>query len=810
MPPPDYGVQMLFRSCSLVAVVTCAAVLACVTPLCADQPEQDRLEFFEKEIRPLLSERCFKCHGEQKAKSGLRLDSRAAILNGGDTGPAAVPGKPDQSLLVQAIRHQNGLEMPPKEALKPNQIENIARWIQSGMSWPETDLSQASQNPNDSPFTEEQRKFWSFQPVKKVTPPKVNHGSWPRSAIDQFILSALEKQNLKPAKQADKRTLLRRATFDLTGLPPTPQEIEAFLADQSPDAFAAVVDRLLASAHYGERWGRHWLDVVRYTDSFDARIITGDLNAMDVTEAYRYRDWVVSAFNEDLPYNQFIIHQIAGDLIPPAAPAGINVAGIVATGMLAVGNWGGGDADKEKLLTDIADDQVDVVTRAFLGITMACARCHDHKFDPFTTEDYYALAGIFFSTHILADPGPKTNGPPMLRIPLVPAAEVERQKRAQERIAYLEKEIKKASVGQPSKGFAGASAQDPGLGALRAELEKLTKTALRPIPLANGAQEGGCPQSAHAGINDVHVHIRGRYDRLGSLVPRRFPAILTGDSDPPNLQGSGRTELARWIASSENPLTARVMVNRIWQHHFGEGIVRTPGNFGKLGEPPTNPGLLDYLARLFVQSGWSIKAMHRAIMLSAVYQQSSIPENDALRADPENRLFGRMNRQRLEAEELRDSLLAVAGRLETTMGGRATRDFNLPRRSLYLMTIRSDRSTFRELFDAADPTAINDKRVVSTVAPQALFLLNHPFALAQAKILVARVLGDGSCDDRARIRRLYSLLFGRPPTVGEIAIGEAFLARASGEKVSGESRTDSAWRQYCQVLVCANEFIYVD
>jgi hypothetical protein len=802
---------MRFRSFTFVTAFAYAAMLAYVSPLCADQPEQDRLEFFEKEIRPLLSERCFRCHGEQKSKSGLRLDSRAGILKGGDTGPAAVPGKPEQSPLVQAIRHQNGLEMPPKEPLKPKQIENIAKWIQSGMSWPEGDLSQSSPNLNsDSPFTEEQRKFWSFQPVKRVAPPKVKRGSWPQSAIDQFILSALEKRNLQPAKQADKHALLRRATFDLTGLPPTPQEIEAFLADQSPDAFATVIDRLLSSAHYGERWGRHWLDVVRYTDSFDARIITGDLNTMDVTEAYRYRDWVVSAFNEDLPYDQFIVHQIAGDLIPPASPGGINVAGILATGMLAIGNWGGGDADKEKLLTDIADDQVDVVSRAFLGITMACARCHDHKFDPFTTEDYYGLAGIFFSTHILADPGPKTNGPPMLRIPLVPAAEAERQKRALERIAYLEKEIKKASVGKPSKGFAGASAQEPGLDALRAELEKLTKTTITPAPFANGAQEGGCPQSPHAGISDVHVHIRGRYDRLGSLVPRRFPAILTGDSDPPSLQGSGRMELARWIASPDNPLTARVMVNRIWQHHFGEGIVRTPGNFGKLGEAPTNPELLDYLARLFVQSGWSIKAMHRAIMLSTVYQQSCIPESDTLRADPENRLFGRMNRRRLEAEELRDSLLAVAGRLDATMGGRATRDFNMPRRSLYLMTIRSDRSTFRELFDAADPTAINDKRVVSTVAPQALFLLNHPFTLAQAKTLVARLLDDSSSDDSARIAKLYSLLFARSPTKGEIAIGQAYLARVGGESGSRQKKADAAWLQYCQVLVCANEFIYVD
>jgi hypothetical protein len=705
--------------------------------------------------------------------------------------------------MVQAIRHENGLEMPPGERLKSTDVDRIVRWIRSGMYWPEI-AAKSSTRAKDGSFTDEQRKFWSFRPLKNVTPPQVHDQSWARSAVDRFILAALESHGLKPAKQAEKRTLLRRATFDLTGLPPTPEEIALFLNDDSADAFAKVVERLLASPQYGERWGRHWLDVVRYTDSFDVRILNGEGSIMDVTEAYRYRDWVVNAFNQDLPYDEFIVNQIGGDLIPLAAPDQVNAAGIIATGMLAIGNWGGGDADKEKLLTDIVDDQIDVVSRAFLGITMACARCHDHKFDPFTTEDYYALAGIFFSTHILADPGPKTNGPPMLRIPLASKAELERRKQIQDRIVAIEKEMKLMS------GPTATSAGSNRLLALKAELGDLRQTALAPLSYANGVQEGGCPKSPQAGIHDVHVHIRGRYDRLGPTVPRRFPMLLASEEQAPHLQGSGRMELAHWIAGPTNPLTARVIVNRIWQHHFGEGIVRTPGNFGKLGEPPSHPELLDYLAGLLIRSGWSMKALHRTIMLSAAYQQSSVQDPEMLRRDPDNRWFGRINRRRLEAEELRDSLLATAGRLHLTMGGRATRDFQQPRRSLYLMTVRSDRSSFRELFDAADPTAITDKRVVSTVAPQALFLLNHPFVLEQAGALVKRVAIEGGNDSTARLTRLYLLLFGRPPDGREVSFAMTFLNHASHGVESVQCNADAAWLQYCQALLCANEFVYVD
>jgi hypothetical protein len=772
----------------------------------AASPEED--EIFEKQVRPLLLERCQECHGETKPKGGLRLTSRANVLKGGDSGPAAVEGKPDDSLLIQAIRYADTPRMPPKQKLKDSEIAVLAKWVQMGLPWPEAGASTTT-GAAKFQITEEQRRFWSFQPVRQVAPPQVKDTAWPRADFDHFILAALEAKGLRPAPAADRRTLIRRAAFDLTGLPPTPEEVEAFVNDTAPDAFAKVVDRLLASPQYGVRWGRHWLDLVRYTDSFDARLAPG--NEMDVNDAWRYRDWVVDAFNRDLPYDRFVTDQIAGDLVP--CPDGFNREGIIATGMLALGNWGGGDADKEKLLTDIADDQVDVVSRTFLGLTVACARCHDHKFDPISTADYYGLAGIFFSTHILPNVGPKTNGPPMLRIPLLPPAELARRKQEEADLAKLTDEMRRLNLRRaasltgslatrsPWPGVASDLALSAGpLARMQAEAEKFRK-AVASTEYANGAQEGGVPGSPHAGVHDVRIHVRGRYDRLGESAPRRFPEILAGTDQKPIASGSGRLQLAQWLTRPDHPLTARVMVNRLWQHHFGEGLVSTPSNFGKLGRPPSHPELLDYLAAEFVRSGWSIKHMHRLLMLSAAYQQSSEADPAARQADPDNRLFGRMARRRLEAESVRDSLLAVAGRLDGKLGGPAARDFATPRRTLYLFTVRSDRSGFGPLFDSADSTAPVEKRTVSTVAPQALFLLNHPFVLDQTKALAKRVLSEGK-DDKARIERIYVLLYGRPPVEEERTIGVELLKRAgSGER---------AWEEYCQVLLCANEFLYID
>jgi hypothetical protein len=837
--------------------------------------------------------------------------------------------------------------------------------------------------------------------------------------------------------------------------------------------------------------------VVRYTDSFDSRGLGSE---GDCSEAWKYRDWVVSAFNSGMPYDQFVMNQIAGDLLPSKSEP--NIEGTIATGVMAIGNWGNGDSDKEKQLTDIVDDQVDVVGRAFLGLTIACARCHDHKFDPISSEDYYGLAGIFFSSHILVGPGPKTEGSRILRIPLMPKPDFEERKKAEARLAEVQKTLDqslndfataqargilpnvsaylmacvgpavpdtsggagpalnpailqqwktyiggtrlftqripnvsnmpgivgwrgatdtpnllvntteqaasfititlppksvavhpspKAGVavawkspitgqmkitgkvadaddkcgngieyivnrrigrersrlakgaipnggamdfsaessaveagqfieliilprgdyscdttvieleiksgdkswsltrellpdplqGNPHSGIwqfydlagegapaaagsalakflsapgeAEAAAVQQSLESLatqardlkdlaklpgpdadlyralfapqgafissiksdegnfpaelrekvtqsRAEIVSLRKITSAQVPVAHGLQEGGCPETPYVKPQDVKIHLRGRYDKLGKTVPRGFPAILSGPKTGP-ITGSGRLQLAQWLASRENPQTARVMVNRIWQHHFGEGLVRTPNNFGKLGTPPTHPQLLDHLAVQFMKNNWSIKSIHRLIMLSATYQQSSNANPATLKADPENLLVGRMPRQRLDAEELRDALLLVSGGLDPSLGGPAVKELTSPRRSLYLLMVRSDRSNYRMLFDAPDPMTIAEKRIDSTVAPQALFLMNHPFALERTKAL-AELSAKHGLTSRARIEWLYQTLYCRPPSEKEVEIGQAAIKAAPEQNL--------AWESYCQVLLCANEFAYVD
>jgi hypothetical protein len=610
---------------------------------------------------------------------------------------------------------------------------------------------------------------------------------WPRSEIDRFILAELERRGMAPSRPADRRALLRRATFDLTGLPPKPEDVECFVADESPDAFGKEVDRLLASPAYGERWARHWLDVVRYTDYFYPEPNAHPRAALfELFEAWRFRDWVVAAFNTDMPYDDFVVHQLAGDLLPcpEAKPNGagaligaagmvpgasghatgkskpVYAGGLIATGFLALSVFDNGDADKIKIITDIVDDQIDVVGKAFLGVTLACARCHDHKFDPISQNDYYGLAGIFHSTRILSEVGGVGDHTVALRVPLVPA---------------------------PNQG----------------PRDQQSQKARPDSPRALAAQDGGTPGGMFPGIQDVPLHVRGSYGRLGEVVPRHVPEFL-GEKNPPIRRGSGRLELARWIADRKNPLTARVLVNRVWQHHFGEGLVRTPSNFGKLGEPPSHPELLNWLADRFVRDGYSIKRLHRRILLSAAYQQSSVASPESLRRDPENRWLGRMSPRRLEAEAIRDGVLAVSGQLDWIPGGPATLDLNRPRRSLYLQTARQDRSSYSTLFDAANPEQSVEKRTVSTVAPQALFLLNSAFVQAQARHLAARLTAEVLADETARIDRAYRLLYCRPPQKREIEIGRSFLA----DSAAGGAGT--AWADYVHVLVCSNEFIYID
>ncbi|MDB6117808.1 MAG: Protein of unknown function (DUF1553)/Protein of unknown function (DUF1549)/Planctomycete, partial [Verrucomicrobiaceae bacterium] len=726
-----------------------AAYLSCLLVLAfavAPQWASADSEFFEKRVRPVLIERCESCHGADKQKGGLRLDSRAAWQKGGESGPVLVPGDPDESRLIKAVRYGDpDLQMPPKHKLPETEIAALTEWVKQGAPDPRGGrLEQAKASGIDYAAA---RQKWAFRkPILPAVP-----GAKGTHPIDAFIEAKLAGQ--QPAAVADKVTLIRRATFDLTGLPPTKQEVEAFASDASPKAFEKVINRLLESPHYGERWGRHWLDVVRYADSLDSR---GSGKDGDILDAWRYRDWVVAAFNKDMPYNEFIMGQLAGDIL---AAKHWHADKVIATGMYAIGNWGNGDSDKKKVYTDIVDDQIDVTTRAFMGLTFACARCHDHKFDPIATADYYGLAGMFFSSHILNKFAVPSAGEKLMRISLEPPEEKAKRERLTERLTAVESQLagglqlfterladvagKSGLISWTAKGAANPSltvnttqAQvkfstvnlagralcihpgpkisvtaiwrapvagkisvqaklsdaDPNCGnginwavrhhshtlssgvmdnagsvetppaevevcagdlvrlvigprgeyscdstqadlvitsegrrwslreafmaepnpmfvdktsfaicagdaedlgqkttaheALMAERDSL-RIELKELPQCQGLQEGGIPLTEHAGFHDARIHVRGRYDRPGDVIPRRMPVLFVEGKQPPIKEGSGRLELARWLASPDHPLTARVMVNRLWQHHFGQGIVRTSNNFGKLGTPPT-------------------------------------------------------------------------------------------------------------------------------------------------------------------------------------------------------------------------------
>jgi cytochrome c553 len=744
----------------------------------AQEDAASAADFFEKRVRPVLVGRCVACHGAEtkKQKGGLSLATREGMLKGGDSGPAVLPGDPERSLLVKAIRYADPeLRMPPpqeKTPLSKEQVADLETWIRRGATYPRSETAR----PPDPQW--EARRKWIFEVPADPPVPHLRPGENP---IDAFLRAKLEARGLTASAPADPRTLLRRVSYDLIGLPPTPEEMEAFQRDPSPEAYEKVVERLLASPQYGERWGRHWLDLARYA------VVREDGAAKkkepsEIPEAWRYRDWVVDAFNRDLPYDDFIRHQIAGDLLPPKEPGGVNVDGIIASGFLAIGEWGIQDDNPEKMVWDTADEDIDAVGRTFLGLTLACTRCHDHKFDPLTTRDYYALAGMFVSTHVVARQAKIGVHTPMMRVPLVPEAEADQAK-------FLAAEVA-AKIADAEKR-----------GVPKDEIDKLKRSVPAPVPMALAAREGGIPDTSYAGFHNARIRIRGDVQRPGEEVPRGFPAVLSGANPPAISSGSGRWALARWVSSPDHPLTARVMANRIWQHHFGEGLVRTPSNFGKLGEAPSHPELLDWLGHRFVESGWSVKALHRRILLSAAYRQSSRPTPEGLEKDPENRLLGRMHRRRLEAEAFRDALLAVSGTLDLARGGPADPEPGSRRRMIYLQVSRTSKSPFEGLFDGADPTAHTDRRTVSTVAPQALFLLNHPFLQNAASALVGR-LPSGGGDER--VSRLYELLYGRPPAGEEIELGLALVREFSGE---GEER---AWTELARVLLCANEFVVVD
>ncbi|HWB14269.1 MAG TPA: DUF1553 domain-containing protein [Pirellulales bacterium] len=1086
--------------------------------------EQANIDFFEKKVRPLFVSRCQKCHGPQQQKGGLRLDSRRAVMAGGELGESVVPGQPEESLLVSAVRYGPTVQMPPDGKLPDADVAVLIEWVRRGAPWPDDDAGPAVAAPTGGPlFSDEQRSFWAFQVPADRPPPAVQNESWPVSALDRFVLARLESAGLAPAPRADKRTLLRRATFDLTGLPPSPEEIDTFLADDSPDAFAQAVDRLLASPAYGQRWGRHWLDVARYADS------NGLDENLAYVNAYRYRDYVVSAFNRDLPYDQFVVEQLAGDLLPPSGEEALDYERLAATGLLTLGAKMLAEDDPVKMEMDIIDEQIDTVGVALMGMTLGCARCHDHKFDPIPSADYYSLAGIFKSTKTMDNFNVVAvwHERPLAAPAQVAAVEAHRQ-RVAEKKASVDRLVKTASEeltlglrsdawrylqaaaelsrsgfslkprssqqadrqpagsvvveaedftrGQATKLFDGYGAGigviasfspepsfaeydvqlahegvyqielryaaadarpvrlsvdgaaikpdaanqrtgswnpdtqtwfaealvalSPGKHTLRLErrepfphfdrlaivpvalpagiepqwfraapaegdavrplrwgvLERwqtalvqakndpqhalhawhvwnsspddttnidarstassLTASVLREPPPGStgelvaryrelferaeaawgelqrspGAEkpqrlddpaletaraflhDGGGPCAAPSPpetwfpaaaksqltalrdelsqlersappalplamavddreVTPVRVHIRGNHLTQGAEVPRRFPRIMAGEEQPPLPSNtSGRLELARWLTRADHPLTSRVMVNRVWRGHFGEGLVRTPDNFGRLGERPTHPDLLDWLARRFVEDGWSLKSLHRRIMLSATYQMSSAYDARAAEIDPDNRLLWRVDRRRLEAEAVRDAILATSGRLDRAVGGSLlaasprqyvasttsvdSTQYDSFRRSIYLPVIRSALYDVFQAFDFAEPSVPNGSRAATTVAPQALFMMNGPLVIAETTHLADELLRQIATDDAARVQSLYRRAFARPADGTEVARALQFVgeleSNTAWQALSPTERRRKAWQSLCRVVLSSNEFIYLE
>jgi hypothetical protein len=1075
---------------------------------CGSANAADGGEFFESNVRPVLVRQCLPCHSSPTSPmGGLRLDSREAILKGGTRGPAMVPGSPAESLLLRAVRQSESLKMPPSGKLKDAEIAAIAQWIEMGAPWPAAATSQSAVQA---------KKYWAFVPPSAAPLPEVRNSAWVQSPIDRFVLAALEAKGLTPAAAADKRTLIRRASYDLTGLPPTPEEIRAFLEDTRTDAFARVIDRLLASPHYGERWGRHWLDVARYADS----------NGLDENlvyrHAYRYRDYVIRAFNQDKPYDVFLKEQLAGDLLPGPVSDAVSFERWTATGFLSLGAKMLAEDDPVKMEMDIVDEQLDTTSRTFMGLTVACARCHDHKFDPIPQADYYSLAGIFRSSktmenfnvvaqwheYVLAPEAEREKlkehkakieaknteigriagaenealrkearakiGAYLLgaldvlryeRIPLRPLKSgaqraagsfdrgnaprtLEKEKPNVEKDAkgpfYAEFDLTVTAAGsyqldlleeetgagtfdiwvndvleQRGKGAVQNREASPDAGGwsvagvfpLKAgriviRLEHKSRfpyyEALVVNPLARGAEapkstdqvarqyginpgflgqwveelrrSKGAPNSVlyalfaytekkslagnalagwtspaaerfrgylpktreelaaryqelfneadrewqavlktradapkekaernavkqEEGLKDARleafrelsygkagpfsapdnarqyysqgardqlteletdrsaleqatpdlpramgisegpkianlpIHLRGSHWTLGEEVPRRFPRVIAGENQAPIPAGqSGRLQLAEWLARPDHPLTARVMANRIWRWHFGRGIVPSVDNFGRLGEAPTNQPLLDWLALRFVEQGWSMKQLHRTIMLSNTYQMSSAYDKKAAEADPENTLLWRANRRRLEAEAIRDAVTAVTGIIDFTEGGtmlpykdrdyvsstsqRGGADYDLPRRSVYIPVIRSSMYEMFQAFDLPDPSTPNGDRNSTVVAPQALFMMNASLVLKATRSMADKLLAEKGVDDAARVREVYERALARPPAGSDVDRALTFIAQVEKSMEPRESdaakRRVFAWQSFCKAMLSTNEFIYVN
>ena len=751
---------------------------------------QDKILFFEERIRPVLAQKCFACHSEEadengKLKAGLYLDSAKGLINGGDSGSAIVPGDLNMSKIYEAILYKDeDMAMPPKGKLPNHQIKDFEKWILMGAPWPGSNLNELlASSTNEEPYDWDKfrKEHWAFRPISNAKIPTLDNNNNINNPIDNFINKKLYKNGLAPNDKASKNILLRRAYLTLIGIPPTPNELQNFLNDNSSNAFSEIIDKLLNSKHYGERWARHWLDVARYSDGHGG---FGDNKALP--NAWRYRDWVIKALNNDLPYDQFVTQQIAGDLIDDGKNP-------IATGFFVVGptyTSDGGDPEaKAQALAETLSDRVDTFSRAFLGLTAACARCHDHKFDPITTQDYYAIAGIFKNSR---------NSDVQVGDQRIIDAH-NSWKKAIDEInkninAFLDEEAKKLKVNRKEVEKSLTLDAKNKISNLRNELETLKKS------------EPEKPGNAHAlndsGTADMNIALRGDLRKKGEIAPRKFIEIIGGKSRPKYSIGSGRLELAMSVVDKKNPLTSRVMVNRIWGWHFGNGLVRTPSNFGVIGEAPTHSELLDWLSYKFINEGWSLKSLHKQIMMSATWQQSSLFNQKKFDIDGDNKFLWRFQPKKLEVESWRDSLLSVTGELDLKFGGSPDGEIvNSKRRTIYATISRTGdkfkSDNFLRLFDFPAAVSTSPKRASSTVPQQYLFMLNSDFMNQRAAAL-GKSLFESKTEKAHTITKAYEKLYSRIPESREIQLAQDWL---------GNNPNINRWNQYAQVLLSAHEMI---
>lgn len=767
--------------CHLLAQDVAADPLAETETSDAVITDQAALDFFEQKIRPLLIDRCFTCHSQaaEESNGGLWLDSRQAILQGGDNGPAINLKNGAASLLLTAVRYEDAdIAMPPDGRLATHEIQLLEDWIKLGAPFPSSPTEAGPQRPKID--IEAAKQHWSFQPLGLPETPTTSRPYWTKNRIDTFIANAQDTQGLWPQSDASRLVLLRRAKFDLLGIPPTPEEITDFQRDPTASAFQQRVDDWLASPLYGERWARHWLELVRYCD-------VAEQWAESQGNNYFYRDWVINALNEDLSFDQFAKLQLAADLMPDTAPQDYAALGFLG---LSPTYWKELQLPVEIIKTIVSDEyeeRIHTWSSTFLGLNVACARCHDHKVDPITNEDYYAIAGVFANTRI-ADRA-LSEGVDGLAV-------YEAQKQAKE----LQRQL---------------DSKQGDMAEIMAALEKLQATPGYSVPLAPGVMEGRLTVIDAEGTHgsrlvyqdspqDVAVEVRGNPNKLANVVPRRYLSVLSTSGVPTFQQGSGRLELAEAMFAESSPLIARVIVNRIWKQHFGRGIVNTPSDFGLQGERPSHPLLLEDLAARFVQHGWSLKWLHREIMLSATYQQASVSSSST---DPDNRFYTYFPIRRLDVEAWRDAMLFCTERLELSPGGPAQElaQSDNRRRTIYGLVRRRELTDILRLYDVPDPVTHSPHRIPTSTPLQQLFVLNSPFMIEQAVALVARsdryaAQQHSSSDTATRVKVIYQWLFGREPTTAELELANRFLQDGSA----------ASWQQYAQALLGSNEFAFID